>query len=276
MAFPSLANRFLKTCLHTRGLRRLGREKLAPAFFYPERGIGTQRFGPLPADLRAHTGGAIMIAHYPKSGSTWLDALVGTVLDIPFGRTEPEYQGTRLLRTSSRLDPDKLFDPKLLRGAVLVRDLRDIVVSLYHYTRVEHFLETEGPTHIFNTVEDMYYGYFVPYYAKHVCDPCEFWRDYVEYGWPVIRYERLIEDTAGELRRLFAIWDIAVQPDAIDQAVAANTLDKMKSGTGRSGDTVAEHFRRGIAGSHLDELPDNVRRDVERRFRVFMEDWGYL
>ena len=215
-----------------------------------------------------------MIIHYPKCGSVWLEAMIRSALDLP-ASDKPQDQ-LQVVRTSSEFENKRLFDQRILRGAIMVRDLRDIVVSLFHYTKVPDFAEREGSTRKYNSIEDMYYGYFVPYYSKFVCNPTSFWKSYIEHGWPAIRYESLVASPEEELKRLFDIWGVPINGTNITRAVEENTLTKMKRGGGRVGQVSCDHFRRGIAGSHVDELPDIIRKDIEERFSEYMKGWGYV
>lgn len=243
--------------------------KRAPAFF---RSWDSQRFGPVSDDFRQHPG-RFLVVGFPKSGNVWLTSLIAGCLDVPVepvgGRAHVEY-------THKKLTKETLCDRGLLRGVVLVRDMRDIVVSLFHWLKTKDYLDyyKHGSHQIFYDIETMYIECFLRRFALLP------WRDlvdgYVENGWPVVKYERLCDDAPRELRRLFAVWGISVDEGRIEDTVSDNSLDALRSGKGRiEKGTHRTHFRCGGYGHYATELPPNVLADMERRFGDYLSSWGY-
>jgi hypothetical protein len=268
MRLKEIPYQLLRAGLNWRPTRRLCRPLLAPGFFTPRH----PHFGNLPADL-GNANGELRIVGFPKSGNVWITSLIATCLDVP---VTPSPHGLRVTHTHHALRASDLFDKQLLRGAVLMRDLRDILVSLYHFSKTPHFENFLGPHFEFNSVEQMYTQFFVPYYANRIQMLESLPVPYVQFGWPVIRYEDMWDDPKREMRRVFMAWGIEVSDDKIEQAVEKNSLEAMRKGSGKTTDEVQNtHFRRGGHGGYRSELPDHILADIEKRFGDYLSRWGY-
>ncbi len=74
--------------------------------------------------------GSVLIVEYPKSGGTWLGQLVSEYLDLPFPRNRMPVARKSLFH--SHYLP-KWSIPKNKKILYLVRDGRDVMVSLYYH-----------------------------------------------------------------------------------------------------------------------------------------------
>lgn len=254
-------------------LRRMTGQR-GPSFFPSWQ---NQKYGKLPADLSSPPG-SFVIAGLPKSGNVWLTSLVADCLDLPSTQTAGR---THVYYTHKALSPRLLYDPTLYRGVVIVRDLRDVVVSLYHWLKTEDYVSyyKHGPHHVYLDITSMY----VEYFLRRFCNIpiATLVDDYVTKGWPVVRYENLWDRPEAELRRLFQIWQIDVADEKIRSAIERNSISTMRAriATG-SVSTVepvirADHFRVGGYGNYRRELPRLVVSDLERRFGEYLVSWGY-
>ncbi len=259
----------LRWSLQTRGLRSFGHRFLSPAFLIPK----YPAYGKLPHNFIEQSG-EIRIVGFPKSGNVWLTSLIATCLGID---VNAEKDKCRVTHTHLKMKNADLFNKQLLRGAVLIRDLRDIIVSLYHFSKTEHFKDAIGRHFIFNDIEAMYSEFFLPYYVNRIQILETLPDDYLYFGWPVIRYERLCDSPEEELRLLFKVWDIEVSQETIAKSVQMNSLDAMRSGKGKTTEEVqATHFRKGGYGNYKDEIPEHMLADIELRFRDYLRRWGYI
>jgi hypothetical protein len=88
----------------------------------------------------------VFIVSYPRSGNTWIRFLVGNLLDsddpITFANVESRVheiyffsdQQLRALARPRILKSHEYFDPRYRRTIDIVRDPRDVAVSLYYYS----------------------------------------------------------------------------------------------------------------------------------------------
>jgi len=258
----------LRAGLETRGFRGVSNQFRSPAFFTPQR----PHFGQLDDDF-LNRRAEIRIVGFPKSGNVWITSLIATCLNLD---VDTQTLRCRVIHTHEALNSSDLFNKRLVRGAVLLRDLRDVIVSLFHFTRTDHFKAFHGPHHIYNDVETMYTDYFLPYFINRGLPLETLPDDYVHYGWPVIRYERFWDNTEEELQRLFQIWGIEVSEEKIASSVEKNTIDAMRSGKGKTRSVVKQtHFRKGGYGNYANVIPVHILKDIERRFGDYLWRWGY-
>ena len=82
------------------------------------------------------------------------------------------------------------------------------MASFYPYTQTDQFKRAR-PEYHFDSVENFYYDWFlsiiVPQYGVHT-----FAEEYAQLSVPVIRYERLYDDTLGEMERLIKRWGLVL------------------------------------------------------------------
>lgn len=221
-------------------------------------------------------GSFFLVAGLPKSGNVWLTSLIAKAMELPVsassGAAYVDY-------THQALTPDLLINQQLLRGVVLVRDLRDVVVSLYHWLKTEDYLsyDKHGPHQVFDDIESMYIEYFLRRFAN--IPIATLMDNYVKLGWPVVKYERLCDNAFRELQRLFAIWAVEMPSEKISDAVAKNDINVLRKSSKTS--TVhksikPDHFRAGGYGNFKQELPEHICIDIEKRYGDYLRSWGYI
>ncbi len=93
-------------------------------------------------------------------------------------------------------------------------------------------------------------------------------------------YERLHADTAGELTRLLDFCKIEVDRPAVKKAVEACTFRNLRAAEDQIGfkerSRNSEHFfRRGLVGSHKDEVEPGYVQQIEHDHKLAMRMLGY-
>jgi Sulfotransferase domain len=101
--------------------------------------------------------GDTFIASHPRSGNTWIRALITALIhpDKPLTfdlmeRTvwDTTAQSIRVLRKAPRprlVKVHQSFDPRLKKVVYVVRDPRDVALSYYHFQRKYRYLDDEYP-----------------------------------------------------------------------------------------------------------------------------------
>jgi Sulfotransferase domain len=225
----------------------------------------------------------VVLVSFPKCGRTWLRVMIGRSLQRHFGLpdgadpvelahlAELDHRVPSVLVTHDddaqwkapgEVERDK-GSYRHRRVILLVRDPRDVIVSLYHQMGGRRGVEV-------GTL-----GEFVERPAGGFASLLAFYDAWagaldVPAAVLVVRYEDLHSDPAGELRRVLAFLgvrdvDAATVDEAVDHGSFANMRRLEEAGASASarlrpvGD--AYKTRRGAVGGHRDELaPAQVAR----------------
>ena len=167
---------------------------------------------------------SVMVIEYPKSGGTWLGQLIAGYLEIPFPRNR--IPGVKRSLFHGHYYPKGRI-PKNHKIVLLVRDGRDVMISLYHHQLMWNQKNKDNPSKInyyrktlgFENYEDVSQnlGAFIKYSFEH--KPAK-WRHFLFYGnwfqfneaWLdqkansdniyLVRYEDLLRDTEGTMKNL--------------------------------------------------------------------------
>lgn len=243
----------------------------------PRRSLGWYR------DWRAD----VYLVSYPKCGRTWLRVMIGRAFQLHYGL--PADADLVELHRLAELDPrvpcvvathddspwherpeDVDHDKSRFRGkrvVLLVRDPRDVIVSLYHQRRGRR----GGYRGSLDDFVDEWQGGFASLLRFY-----EVWADEAEATADVlvVRYEDLHARPVDELVRVLgAIGVDGVEPAVLADAISFASFDHMhaleESGAfaseklrpGRRDVVDRYKTRRGKVGGHRDELsPDQVAR----------------
>ncbi|XP_077407126.1 sulfotransferase 1C1-like [Vanacampus margaritifer] len=201
-------------------------------------------FRPLPSD--------ILIAAYPKSGSTWTQEIVDLLLhdgDAEICRRAPINERTVLLeattvvRRQSGLDQLKKMDPPRVikthlplqmvpagfwdnkcKMIYIARNAKDTIVSLYYYQKMNTFSPEPGPWDSF--IHKFMHGELGwGYWHDHVKG---FWEEREKRNIHYIFYEDMKENPRREVERLAKYLDLSLSDDVISRIVELTTFKNMK------------------------------------------------
>jgi len=214
----------------------------------------------------------ILITEYFKSGGTWLGQLVSSYLELPFPRnTFPAFHDSLL---HSHYLPNRRF--KRMRKILwLVRDGRDVIVSLYHHYLIWNDKNRLNPKDVyyhrsqvpFDDYEHVRKNLpaFIEYVFEHRPSKLQQFTypgNWVKYNraWLQqyrkgemdilrVRYEDLLRDTEGELFRILRNGFGIQEPDTsrIREIVSYYSFEnqtKRKQGT----ESKKSFLRKGISG----------------------------
>lgn len=236
-----------------------------------------------------------LVVSFPKSGTTWLRFMVAQILT----GTEADFDtvdkiipvawrrvgAPELLKSRGRVfnthEPytSSVFDSSL-RVLYLLRDGRDVAISLFHYARIRGLWEGS----LSDFVEEFLAG-AVGAYGR--------WDDHVA-SWVasanarrgflhVVKYERLLEDPVGELASAIDFLGFPCDHVRIEAAVSANHAAVM-----RRKETSSQHLgkhknasrasfvRRAEAGGWREELPEDLGRRLTAAFGPTLRSHGYM
>ncbi len=254
-----------------------------------------------PDSRRADREAECFLVSYPKCGRTWLRVLLSRALEIHYGAPEVDYLGGAFLggnvpgaprvrvthdddphwKTARGLDRRK----RRYRGkrvVLLVRDPRDVVVSMY-FERSRRERAYSGTLSEFLHERRGSLDTILAYYdvwARSRGIPSELL---------VVRYEDLRRDTGRELERLLAFLGVRdVSEATVREAVRFASFESMRemesAGSLESGrlrprdpnDPESFKTRRGKVGGFVDYLKPDEIEEVERKIRSELDpSFGY-
>jgi estrone sulfotransferase len=214
------------------------------------------------------------IVSYPRSGNTWLRAIL-TNLISPGANSNPDLfrlivPGVSIRKTfqinalaSPRiLKSHTWFRREIKRAVYLVRDGRDVLVSLYHYlvTRVGR-----GDEESFAQFFDFYCrGYYGHHWHENVVSWLTDGRSILGDNLEVIHFEDLKSDTVECVAKIVDFLKLDASLDQIYTSIELTSLERMRSiERSRRGDFSNPNmsfYRGGKTGQWEDCLTPNLEQ----------------
>jgi Sulfotransferase domain len=233
------------------------------------------------------------ITSYPRSGNTWTRFLVANLTHperpVTFANIEriiPDATAlsSRALKRVPRprlIKTHEYFEPRYRRVIYLVRDPRDVVLSLYNFRRKYRSLDDSYP------IERYVAERFVP------GDLDVSWGEHVgswlgtrmnQPGFLLVRYEDLLQDAPRELGRIAGFLGVAAGTEALSQAIERSSANRLRelekveheawvTTKGKRADVpfIAE----AVAGAWKQKLPEPSVALIESAWGHLMSSIGY-
>ena len=210
-----------------------------------------------------------IVAEYPRSGGTWFGQLLSESLSIPFPRQAvPRYE-------SCVMHGHYLYSPRFKNTTCIVRDGRDVMISLYYQLLFVN--DRNDPKRIAILRQHLGYSDFadirtnLPRFIVWLFEtesgrlsPYRFtWSRWVEnwHGhWQVlVRYEDLLSDTRSELARALHALGASVPEANVRQAVEKYDFHALTGRRPGQSDT-SSFTRNGVAGTWRDTFSDEAKQ----------------
>lgn len=211
----------------------------------------------------------VFIVGYPKSGNTWMQSLIAGVvygLDpaclsyalvddlVPDVHARSYY---RRYRTPMHFKSHSLPEPKYRRVIYLLRDGRDVMVSYYHHLNALHGETDINFAEIVRTGRHLYPGKWHEHVKAWQANP---------YNAQIVtlKYEELSEDPVGQLSRICEFLSIERPVALLESVSKGSSFGMMREREEKFGlqdrawPSDKFFIRRGVVGSHRDEMPGNV------------------
>jgi Sulfotransferase domain len=211
----------------------------------------------------------IFLVSFPKSGNTWMRFLLGNLINpdksvgfVDIESVVPDIAGTpradfRKLKRPRLIKSHDCFDPRYRRVIYVIRDPRDVAVSLYYYAKkvknIDDSFSLEAfvkrmlvPGRSYNGT----WGEHAGSWLVNAMNIAEFsfqknggsfhsagsdYRARIEAGARrgrreliLVRYEDLLQDTQAELYRIAKFLGVDASPERIGLAVERSTADSMR------------------------------------------------
>jgi len=239
-----------------------------------------------------------LVTEYPRSGGTWLSQMVAAGLRLPFPRNQAPLPRRSLLHGHYRASRSLR---RLRRIFWLVRDGRDVMVSLYHHYLLWNEKNKKWPADIlyhrrmlrFNDYEDV--GANLPAFIDfsfnhtpsrlvkftHPGDWGSFNRSWLEQGdlpgsrLSKVRYEDLLNDTKAELTRILTE-TTGRPPDPVAvQSIVGRYAFSRQAGRTRGQEDSGSFLRKGIAGDWRNYFTAEAAQVFDRHAGDVLVRLGY-
>lgn len=237
----------------------------------------------------------IFIVSYPRSGNTWTRFLIGNLLSpgspITFANVEsriPEIylctdQQLRELGKPRIMKSHEYFDPRYRRTIYLVRDPRDVAVSLYHYSLKRQNIPDGYPL-----------DEFVPrFIIGEFFEDCGTWEEHVlswlaprrrNNNFLFLRYEDLLASPVEELAKVASVLQLATNAEDLARAVELSSAAQMRNSEKKHAADwkLTKNTRQDIpfvrearSGSWQGKLSPAAVQQIERAWGHTMQELGY-
>jgi hypothetical protein len=233
------------------------------------------------------------ITSYPRSGNTWTRFLIANLLHadkpVTFANIESLIPDATMVSSKAikRLPRPRLiksheyFDPRYPKVIYVVRDPRDVALSLYHSRRKYRSIDDSYPLERFVS-ERFLPGDLDVSWSEHVGSWLATRLHHP--GFLLVRYEDLRQDPLRELQRIANFLGVTADSRALTQAVERSSAQRLRelerveheqwAGTrGKRADV--PFVGEAVAGGWKQKLPDASRALIESHWGHLMNTLGY-
>lgn len=167
-----------------------------------------------------------------------------------------------------------------VRIFVVIRDLRDALVSLYFSLKVSHPLISanvaEGHRKL-NEIKSEEDGilYVIEERGQASANIQNSWLNARRLGnVHFLRYEDLIANEQQEFTRIIKFCEIDVPEKKLSEIVENNSFNK-RAGRKPGEEDVSSHYRKGVSGDWKNHFTDRIKAEFKMKFGKLLIDTGY-
>lgn len=229
------------------------------------------------------TDNDIFIVGYPKSGNTWMQHIIASLVFQINPSTMPDKLVQDLVPDIYHIKYFKRYwyfaffkshelpKPEYKKVIYLVRDGRDAMISYYHYlNKVEN-----KPTTLKQLIENE--DIFPSKWHIHL----QSWKEN-PYNSEIIfvKYEDLLANTLKELKRICDFLNIERKQEVLEMVATGCNFSNMKAkneefGWGHRIIKNNSFFRNGRRGDYLSEMPIELKEKFEKESIEMLKMYGY-
>lgn len=244
--------------------------------------------GIAPAALAASPEPTVFHITHWKAGSQWVNRIlhhcVYDRLVLPAGELQEQFlkweiQAGKVYPTLyvTKEQFEKVDAPRSHRRFVIIRDLRDTLVSVYFSTKVSHKILGDKMASMRGMLQendldtgmlDLLHNW-LPFCAA-------IQESWLTAGEPLTRYEDMLQDDLAIFERLLLReCELPVTLERLRAVVLANRFEVLTGGRQRGCEDVTAHERKGVSGDWRVYFTDRVKRAFKERFGKLLIATGY-
>jgi hypothetical protein len=177
----------------------------------------------------------------------------------------------------TRDELDAVSSPGDARRFVVIRDLRDTLVSLYYSLKLSHPTIATAVVAERARLRSMTVDDGLIYLIDNRLEYCSrIQQSWIDSGEHVIRYEDLLDDDLAIFERVL-IHDcgLPLEVERLREAVLANRFERLTGGRPRGVEDSGAHERKGVAGDWAAHFSEPVKLAFKRRFADVLVATGY-
>ena len=232
----------------------------------------------------------VMLASYPRSGNTWCRFLLAEILSdhiSGFDSIDKAVPQVGLHQVALPLLPGRgrliktheQYRNEYAKAIYLVRDVRDVVLS--YYDRGKYL----------GVFDEIAFDAFLPMFLQGQTNTVGSWPSHVRVWLEsplakrgkllVVKFEDMRQDTEATLRRILEFLDVPVDRLRMQNAISANSVDRMRAKEDRSrafpqsSEESGRFVRKGAVGGWQGRLTAEQVALVERYAGAELERLGY-
>ena len=171
---------------------------------------------------------------------------------------------------------EALINPALnKRVFVVIRDLRDTLISWYFSMKVSHRLNVKGVTPIREQLVEREIEDGLKFLIKEkLVAIARIQRTWIESNIPIFRYEDLLTDELATFKKIFAHCEIDLPDDEIEALVQKHSFER-KSGRKPGEEDIKSHYRKAIVGDWKNHFTDSITHLFKEKFGLVLINTGY-
>ena len=177
----------------------------------------------------------------------------------------------------SKWEFDNLDLPSDCRRFVVIRDLRDTLVSAYFSLKVSHAVIDDSVLQLRNRLDelDMESG-FLLMNEEFLPDCARIQLSWIESEEPVLRYEDLLTRDVDLLEEtLIDRCGLPISREHLRDIIRRNRFESATGGRARGSEDVSAHHRKGAAGDWRNYFSDRIKKAFKARYAGLLVAAGY-
>lgn len=228
----------------------------------------------------------IHVTHW-KAGSQWIYKILREC--VPDRIVEPRLGETQFLHWA--LQPGKVYPtayvtkqqfdsvrlPQNWRRFVIIRDLRDTLVSAYFSIKLSHPILGPQLAHLRSVLQSSSLDDGMIYLMEEwLAVSARIQVSWVEAGEPLIRYEDLLGHDQEIIERvLLDECQLPVSRERLREVILSSRFERLTTGRERGQEDIMAHARKGIAGDWCNYFSDRVKQAFKTRYGGLLVATGY-